>query len=47
MHPSESMTPRQKTLALLTLIAALLLEIIDMTIVNTALPAIKADFRAG
>ena len=46
MHPSESMTPRQKTLAVLTLIAALLLEIVDMTIVNTALPAIKADFRA-
>lgn len=40
------MTHRQKTLALLTLIVALVLEIVDLTIVNTALPAIKADFGA-
>ena len=46
-HPSESMSPRQKTLALLTLIIALVLEIVDMTIVNTALPAIKADLAAN
>ena len=38
------MTPRQKTLALLTLVVALVLEIVDLTIVNTALPAIQADF---
>jgi MFS family permease len=42
----ETMTQRQKTLALLTLIVALVLEIVDMTIVNTALPAIKTAFRA-
>lgn len=40
------MTRRQKSLALLTLIVALILEIVDMTIVNTALPAIKADIGA-
>lgn len=40
------MTRRQKTLALLTLIVALVLEIVDLTIVNTALPAIKADVGA-
>jgi hypothetical protein len=38
-----SSTARQKTLALYTLIIALVLEIVDMTIVNTALPAIKAS----
>jgi EmrB/QacA subfamily drug resistance transporter len=41
------MTPRQKTLALLTLIIALVLEIVDLTIVNTALPAIKSDVGAN
>ncbi len=41
-----AMTPRQKTLALLTLIIALVLEIVDLTIVNTALPAIKASVGA-
>ena len=46
MHPSETMTPRQKMLALLTMIIALVLEIVDLTIVNTALPAIKADLGA-
>src|SRR5687767_8002680 len=41
------MTRRQKKLAVLTLIVALVLEIVDMTIVNTALPAIKADLGAN
>ena len=45
-HPADAMTPHQKTLALLTLIVALVLEIVDLTIVNTALPAIKADVGA-
>ena len=40
------MTARQKSLALLTLVVALVLEIVDMTIVNIALPAIKRDFGA-
>lgn len=40
------MTPRQKTLALLTLVVALVLEIVDMTIVNTALPAIQKGIGA-
>jgi EmrB/QacA subfamily drug resistance transporter len=43
---TPEMTPRQKTLALLTLIVALVLEIVDMTIVNIALPAIKSDLAA-
>lgn len=43
----ENFTPRQKSLALITMIVAVVLEIVDMTIVNTALPAIKADFGAG
>lgn len=46
MLDPTTMTPRQKALALLTLVVALVLEIVDMTIVNTALPAIKADFAA-
>lgn len=46
MRDPDAMTARQKTLALLTLIVALVLEIVDLTIVNTALPAIKADFAA-
>ncbi|WP_420383946.1 MFS transporter [Novosphingobium sp.] len=37
------LSPRHKMLALLTVIIALVLEIVDMTIVNTALPAIKAS----
>jgi len=40
----DSMTPRQKSLAFFTLIVALVLEIVDMTIVNTALPSIQRDF---
>jgi EmrB/QacA subfamily drug resistance transporter len=43
----ETLSPRQKTLALLTLVVAVVLEIVDLTIVNTALPAIKADLGAG
>ncbi|NMN04925.1 MFS transporter [Novosphingobium sp. SG919] len=42
----QSLTHRQKTFALITLITALVLEIVDMTIVNTALPAIKASLGA-
>jgi EmrB/QacA subfamily drug resistance transporter len=37
------MTPRQKSLAFFTLITGLVLEIVDVTIVNTALPAIQHD----
>ena len=40
------MTPRQKTLAVLVLVVALVLEIVDMTIVNIALPAIKTGIGA-
>ena len=40
------MTSRQKNLALITLIVAVVLEVVDLTIVNTALPAIAADFGA-
>lgn len=47
MIAPETMTERQKTLALLTLIVALVLEIIDTTIVNTALPQIKAGLRTN
>ncbi|HWU03217.1 MAG TPA: MFS transporter, partial [Novosphingobium sp.] len=39
--------PRQKTLAVLALVVALVLEIVDLTIVNTALPAIKNDLAAS
>ncbi|MET3471123.1 MFS family permease [Novosphingobium sp. 1529] len=46
MIDPHSLTHRQKTLALATLIIALVLEIVDMTIVNTALPAIKASLGA-
>lgn len=40
------MTERQKSLAFFTLIIALVLEIVDVTIINTALPAMQADFAA-
>ncbi|MDF8333799.1 MFS transporter [Novosphingobium cyanobacteriorum] len=46
MTSAEAMTVRQKFLALLTLVIALVLEIVDLTIVNTALPAIKASIGA-
>ncbi|MBU6267303.1 MAG: MFS transporter [Sphingomonadales bacterium] len=42
-----TMSPRQKTLALVTLVVALVLEIVDLTIVNTALPLIKAEIGAN
>ena len=41
------MTPRQKSFAYLTLMVALVLEIVDVTIVNTALPVIEKDFGAA
>lgn len=47
MRNPADLSPRQKTLALVTLIIALVLEIVDMTIVNTALPAIKASLGAN
>ncbi len=46
MSATPSLTKRQQDLALVTLIVAVVLEIVDMTIVNTALPAISADFSA-
>lgn len=42
----SGMTERQKSLAFFTLITALVLEIVDVTIINTALPAMQADFAA-
>ncbi|KPH61685.1 MFS transporter [Novosphingobium sp. ST904] len=41
------LTERQKSLAYLTLMVALVLEIVDVTIVNTALPVIEQDFGAA
>jgi EmrB/QacA subfamily drug resistance transporter len=41
------LSPRRQTLAVATLVVALILEIVDQTIVNTALPAIKAGFAAS
>lgn len=46
MTSIENLSPRQKSLALVTLIVAIVLEIVDLTIVNTALPAIKSDLGA-
>jgi EmrB/QacA subfamily drug resistance transporter len=43
----DSMTARQKSLAFFTLVVALVLEIVDITIVNTALPMIQRDFSGG
>ncbi|SLK00133.1 MFS transporter [Novosphingobium mathurense] len=42
-----NLTDRQKTLAYLTLMVALVLEIVDVTIVNTALPVIEKDFGSA
>lgn len=39
-------TTRRQQLALLTLVVAVVLEIVDLTIINTALPAIARDFGA-
>ncbi|MEG3176700.1 MFS transporter [Sphingomonas sp. RB3P16] len=44
---ADAMTARQKSLAFFTLISALVLEIVDTTIVNTALPSIQHDFAAS
>lgn len=46
MTTIAGMTERQKSLAFFTLITALVLEIVDVTIINTALPAMQADFAA-
>lgn len=46
MH-GPTLTRRQQNLALVTLIVAVVLEIVDLTIVNTALPAITADVGAS
>lgn len=47
MTEPKGLTRRQQNLALVTLIVAVVLEIVDLTIVNTALPAITADFAAN
>lgn len=47
MSGTQALTRRQQNLALVTLIVAVVLEIVDLTIVNTALPAISADFAAN
>ena len=47
LHDGDSLNERQKALAYLTLLAALILEIVDVTIVNTALPVIERDFGAA
>ena len=44
---NPSLSQGRKTLALLTLVIALVLEIVDLTVVNTALPAIQADYAAS
>lgn len=43
---TQTLTRRQQNLALVTLIVAVVLEIVDLTIVNTALPAITSDLGA-
>jgi EmrB/QacA subfamily drug resistance transporter len=47
MNEPPTLTKRQQNLALVTVIVAVVLEIVDLTIVNTALPAISADFAAN
>ena len=46
MKDSGPLTTRRQNLALITLIVAAALEIIDLTIVNVALPAIASDLSA-
>lgn len=46
MDQPIALTKRQQNLALVTLIVAVVLEIVDLTIVNTALPAITGDLKA-
>ncbi len=43
---AQSMSPHAKRMALWTLVVALVLEIVDLTIVNTALPAIQQGIGA-
>ncbi|WP_333836326.1 MFS transporter [Novosphingobium sp.] len=47
MHPVEALTERQRAFAFHTLLVVLVLEIVDMTIVNTALGAIRVDLGAA
>ena len=47
MDAIARLNSRQKSLALIILVVALVLEIVDLTIVNTALPLIKAEIGAG
>ena len=47
MNEPVSLTKRQQNLALVTLIVAVVLEIVDLTIVNTALPAITSGLGAS
>ncbi|MFZ5664184.1 MAG: MFS transporter [Pseudomonadota bacterium] len=47
MTEPVSLTKRQQNLALVTLIVAVVLEIVDLTIVNTALPAITSGLNAS
>lgn len=47
MSEPVPLTRRQQNLALMTLIVAVVLEIVDLTIVNTALPAITSGLDAS
>ena len=47
MNEPLPLTRRQQNLALMTLIVAVVLEIVDLTIVNTALPAITSGLDAS
>lgn len=47
MNEPVPLTKRQQNLALVTLIVAVVLEIVDLTIVNTALPAITSGLNAS
>ncbi|WP_017669969.1 MFS transporter [Blastomonas sp. AAP53] len=47
MSEPAALTRRQQNLALMTLIVAMVLEIVDLTIINTALPAITSGLSAS
>ncbi len=47
MNEPVALTRRQQNLALMTLIVAMVLEIVDLTIINTALPAITSSLAAS
>lgn len=47
MSEPVALTRRQQNLALMTLIVAVVLEIVDLTIINTALPAITSGLAAS